>query len=57
MNPERTPVILELSDAELHLLTSALRSFETDFGHEQADLLHEIKNLIAKLTAARRTAG
>ena len=40
---------LELTDHELRLLTSALHSYLDDFGHEEADVLREIKELIAKL--------
>jgi hypothetical protein len=40
---------LELTDRELALLRSALRSFLDDFGHEEADLLREIKRLLEKL--------
>jgi hypothetical protein len=40
---------LELTDEELRLLHAALRSYLDDFGHEEADLLRQIKQLIAKL--------
>jgi hypothetical protein len=40
---------LELNDRELTLLRSALRSFLEDFGHDQADLLRELKDLLQKL--------
>ena len=40
---------LELTDRELTLLRSALRSFLEDFGHEEADLLRELKELLQKL--------
>jgi hypothetical protein len=40
---------IELSDGELRLLHAALHSYLDDFGHEEADLLREIKALIAKL--------
>ncbi len=40
---------IELNDDELRLLHEALHSYLDDFGHEQADLLREIKRLIAKL--------
>jgi hypothetical protein len=43
---------IELTDHELRLLHSALHSYLDDFGHEQADVLREIKALIAKLPAA-----
>jgi hypothetical protein len=42
---------LELTDHELTLLRAALRSFLEDFGHEEADVLREIKALLAKLPA------
>jgi hypothetical protein len=40
---------IELSDGELRLLHAALHSYLDDFGHEEADLLRQIKALIAKL--------
>ena len=40
---------IELNDEELRLMHAALHSYLDDFGHEQADLLREIKALIAKL--------
>jgi hypothetical protein len=40
---------LELTDRELTLLRSALHSFLEDFGHDQADLLRELKRLLEKL--------
>jgi hypothetical protein len=40
---------IELTDEELHILREALRSYLDDFGHEEADLLREIKALLAKL--------
>ncbi len=40
---------LELNDDELRLLQAALHSYLDDFGHEEADLLREIKKLLAKL--------
>jgi hypothetical protein len=40
---------LELTDEELRLVRAALRSFLEDFGHEEADVLREIKSLLAKL--------
>jgi hypothetical protein len=40
---------IELTDDELRIVQHALRSYLDDFGHEQADLLREIKALIAKL--------
>ena len=40
---------VELTDDELRLVYSALHSYLDDFGHEEADVLREIKALIAKL--------
>jgi hypothetical protein len=41
--------IIELSEQELMLLHSALHAYLDDFGHEEADILRELKTLIAKL--------
>jgi hypothetical protein len=43
---------IELTDEELRLLAAALRSYLDDFGHEEADLLRQLKALIAKLPQA-----
>jgi hypothetical protein len=43
---------IELTDDELRLLRSALHSYLDDFGHEEADVLRQIKALIAKLPDA-----
>jgi hypothetical protein len=40
---------IELTDEELRLLHAALHSYLDDFGHEEAELLRQIKQLIAKL--------
>jgi hypothetical protein len=40
---------IELTDEELRLLHAALHAYLDDFGHEQADLLRRIKQVIAKL--------
>ena len=40
---------LELSDDEARLLHAALHSYLDDFGHEEADVLREIKELLMKL--------
>ena len=40
---------LELTDDELELLRSALHSYLDDFGHDEADVLRRIKELLAKL--------
>ena len=40
---------IELTEEELRLVRSALQSFLEDFGHEEADLLRAIKQILAKL--------
>jgi hypothetical protein len=40
---------LELTDEELRLLQAALHSYLDDFGHKEADVLREIKELMARL--------
>ncbi|HEX6679071.1 MAG TPA: hypothetical protein VF063_00350 [Gaiellaceae bacterium] len=40
---------VELTNEELKLIRSALRSYLDDFGHEEADVLREIKQLLDKL--------
>ncbi len=40
---------LELNDDDLRLLKSALHSYLDDFGHDEADVLRRIKDLIARL--------
>jgi hypothetical protein len=43
---------IELTEDELRLLHAALHSYLDDFGHEEADVLREVKALIAKLPRA-----
>ena len=40
---------LELTDEELRLVRNALQSFLEDFGHDEADILRSIKQVLAKL--------
>ena len=40
---------IELNDDELRLVHAALHAYLNDFGHEEADVLRMIKDLIAKL--------
>jgi len=40
---------IELTDDELRLLRAALHSYLDDFGHDEADVLRSLKQLIAKL--------
>jgi len=42
---------IELTDEELALVRSALHSYLDDFGHEEADVLRRIKELLGKLPA------
>lgn len=49
MNATSTTITFELNPREVHLLKSAVRSFESAFGHDEGRLLHELKQLIAKL--------
>jgi hypothetical protein len=43
---------IELNDEELRLLHAALHAYLDDFGHNEADVLRMIKQLIAKLPAS-----
>jgi hypothetical protein len=43
------PTQIDFTDEELELLRAALHSYLDDFGHEEADVLRRIKELIAKL--------
>ena len=43
---------IELTDEEHRLVVSAVRSFLDDFGHDEADLLRKLKELLAKLQSA-----
>ena len=40
---------IELTDEELRLVHAALHSYLDDFGHEEADVLRQVKAVIAKL--------
>ena len=43
--------IIELTEEELRILHAALHSYLDDFGHEEADVLRSIKQLLAKIPA------
>jgi hypothetical protein len=43
---------LELTEEELTLVRAALHSYLDDFGHEEADVLRSLKELLAKLPSA-----
>jgi hypothetical protein len=40
---------IELTAEELRLLQNALHAYLDDFGHEEADVLREVKALLEKL--------
>ena len=40
---------IELTDEELKLLHSAVHAYLDDFGHDEADVLRSLKQLLAKL--------
>jgi hypothetical protein len=42
---------IQLTDDELRLVLSAVRSYLDDFGHEEADMLRKLKDLLRKLEA------
>lgn len=48
--------MVEVTDEELALIVSALRSYLYDFGHDEADLQRAIKHLIAKLPKTSKSA-
>jgi hypothetical protein len=39
---------IELTDDELRLIQNARHAYLDDFGHEEADVLRDVKALIAK---------
>ena len=43
---------IEVNEDELRLLQAALHSYLADFGHDEADVLRQIKELLAKLPTA-----
>jgi hypothetical protein len=40
---------IELTDEELRLVRAALHAYLEDFGHEEADVLRAVKQVLAKL--------
>jgi hypothetical protein len=40
---------IELTPEELRIVRAALKTYLDDFGHEEADVLRQIKALLAKL--------
>ena len=43
---------IEFTDEELRIVQQALRSYLDDFGHEEADVLRLIKQVLAKLPSS-----
>lgn len=43
---------MHLSDAELELTRHAMHSYLSTFGHDEADVLAQIRSVLAKLDAA-----
>jgi hypothetical protein len=43
---------IELTEEELTLVRAAVHSYLDDFGHEEADVLRRLKQLLAKLPSA-----
>ena len=43
---------IEITEEELTLVRAALHSYLDDFGHDEADVLRRIKEILAKLPAA-----
>jgi hypothetical protein len=42
---------IELTDDDLQLVRAALHSYLDDFGHDEADVLRRLKDLLARLPA------
>jgi hypothetical protein len=42
---------IELTDEELRVVQAALKTYLDDFGHEEADVLRQVKAILAKLAA------
>jgi hypothetical protein len=49
-------ITIEFTDDELVLLRNALHSFLTDFGHDEADVITRIQQLLRKLALAQQQA-
>jgi hypothetical protein len=43
---------IEIAEEELTLVRAALHSYLDDFGHDEADVLRRLKELLAKLPSA-----
>jgi hypothetical protein len=47
---------IELTNEELRLVREALHAFLDDFGHEEIDVVRQVKALLAKLPAPQAPA-
>ncbi len=43
---------IELTDEEIRLIQNALHAYLDDFGHDEAEILRQVKALISKLSGA-----
>jgi hypothetical protein len=50
-------VTVELTEREARIVRSALQSFLGDFGHDQADLVREVRAVLQKFQQAETDAG
>lgn len=50
-------ITVQFTEAEFEMLNHAVRSFLSDFGHDEADIINQLRGLLAKLAAARSTAA
>ncbi len=50
-------VTIELNADELQLVREALHAFLDDFGHEEMDVVHRVKDLLAKLPEENASAA
>jgi hypothetical protein len=48
---------VDFTGEEIRLLHAALNSFISDFGHDEADVLHAAQHLKAKVIAAERVSA
>jgi uncharacterized protein (DUF302 family) len=55
--PAASSVQVQLEPGELQLMMHALRSFLSDFGHDEADVLSDIHELLGKLEVAPPVSG
>jgi hypothetical protein len=49
IDPTETAFRLELTPAQLKVTHAALCSYRDDFGHEERDVLHVVREVLAKL--------